>query len=163
MEARIMSNTVLKKQREKSRKLSNIMQNKALYVMVLPALVFFALFNYWPMYGVQIAFKYYSPRLGIWGSTWTGMENLNRFFDSYYFWRLLRNTVGLSLYNLIVAFPFPILLALVFNEVKSPKLKKAVQTISYAPHFISVVVLVGMGMRAGRGLHGEAQPGLCLR
>lgn len=96
------------------------------------------------MYGVQIAFKYYSPRLGIWGSTWTGMENLNRFFDSYYFWRLLRNTVGLSLYNLIVAFPFPILLALVFNEVKSPKLKKAVQTISYAPHFISVVVLVGI-------------------
>ena len=96
------------------------------------------------MYGVQIAFKYYSPRLGIWGSTWTGMESLNRFFDSYYFWRLLRNTVGLSLYNLIVAFPFPILLALVFNELKSPKLKKAVQTISYAPHFISVVVLVGI-------------------
>ncbi|MFQ7004512.1 MAG: hypothetical protein ACLRRT_13100 [Ruthenibacterium lactatiformans] len=93
-------------------------------LVLIPAIVYFIIFCYLPMYGVQIAFKYYSPRLGIWGSTWTGMENLNRFFDSYYFWRLLRNTVGLSLYNLIVAFPFPILLALVFNEVKSPKLKK---------------------------------------
>ena len=126
------------------RVLTKLNQSKSLYLFLIPAIVYFIIFCYLPMYGVQIAFKYYSPRLGIWGSTWTGMENLNRFFDSYYFWRLLRNTVGLSLYNLIVAFPFPILLALVFNEVKSPKLKKAVQTISYAPHFISVVVLVGM-------------------
>ena len=126
------------------RVLTKLNQSKSLYLFLIPAIVYFIIFCYLPMYGVQIAFKYYSPRLGIWGSTWTGMENLNRFFDSYYFWRLLRNTVGLSLYNLIVAFPFPILLALVFNEVKSPKLKKAVQTISYAPHFISVVVLVGI-------------------
>ena len=126
------------------RVLTKLNQSKSLYLFLIPAIVYFIIFCYLPMYGVQIAFKYYSPRLGIWGSTWTGMENLNRFFDSYYFWRLLRNTVGLSLYNLIVAFPFPILLALAFNEVKSPKLKKAVQTISYAPHFISVVVLVGI-------------------
>ena len=145
------------------RLLDNIRNHPLLYLLALPVAAYYIIFCYLPMYGVQIAFKYYSPRLGIWGSTWTGMENLKRFFESYYFWRLLRNTVGLSLYNLIVAFPFPILLALAFNEVKSPKLKKAVQTISYAPHFISVVVLVGMGMRAGRGLHGEAQPGLCLR
>ena len=106
------------------RVLTKLNQSKSLYLFLIPAIVYFIIFCYLPMYGVQIAFKYYSPRLGIWGSTWTGMENLNRFFDSYYFWRLLRNTVGLSLYNLIVAFPFPILLALVFNEVKSPKLKK---------------------------------------
>ena len=126
------------------RVLTKLNQSESLYLFLIPAIVYFIIFCYLPMYGVQIAFKYYSPRLGIWGSTWTGMENLNRFFDSYYFWRLPRSTVGLSLYNLIVAFPFPILLALVFNEVKSPKLKKAVQTISYAPHFISVVVLVGI-------------------
>ena len=130
------------------RVLTKLNQSKSLYLFLIPAIVYFIIFCYLPMYGVQIAFKYYSPRLGIWGSAWTGMENLNRFFDSYYFWRLLRNTVGLSLYNLIVAFPFPILLALVFNEVKSPKLKKAVQTISYAPHFISVVGLVGMVLAA---------------
>lgn len=130
-----------KKRKEIGAKLN---QSKSLYLFLIPAIIYFVIFCYLPMYGVQIAFKYYSPRLGIWGSAWTGMENLNRFFDSYYFWRLLRNTVGLSLYNLVVAFPFPILLALVFNEVKNPKLKKAVQTISYAPHFISVVVLVGI-------------------
>lgn len=113
------------------RVLTKLNQSKSLYLFLIPAIVYFIIFCYLPMYGVQIAFKYYSPRLGIWGSAWTGMENLNRFFDSYYFWRLLRNTVGLSLYNLIVAFPFPILLALVFNEVKSPKLKKAVQTIRH--------------------------------
>lgn len=134
-----------KKNGQKRRQiLSKLNRSKGLYLFLVPAIIYFVVFCYLPMYGVQIAFKYYSPRLGIWGSKWTGMENLNRFFNSYYFWRLIRNTVGLSLYNLIVSFPFPILLALVFNEVQSPKLKKAVQTISYAPHFISVVVLVGI-------------------
>ncbi|MEG1752329.1 MAG: ABC transporter permease subunit [Christensenella sp.] len=96
------------------------------------------------MYGVQIAFKYFSPRLGIWGSEWVGFDNFTRFFDSYYFWRIIRNTITLSVYNLIVGFPFPIILALVFNEIKSAKLKKVVQTISYAPHFVSIVVMVGI-------------------
>ena len=130
--------------RNRKRVLTRLNESKGLYLFLIPAIIYFIIFCYLPMYGIQIAFKYFSPRLGIWGSEWTGMENLNRFFNSYYFWRLLRNTVGLSLYNLIVSFPFPILLALIFNEVKSPKLKKAVQTISYAPHFISVVVLVGI-------------------
>lgn len=131
--------------RERYRRIAiKLNQSKGLYLFLLPAVIYFIIFCYLPMYGIQIAFKYYSPRLGIWGSRWTGMENLNRFFHSYYFWRLIRNTVGLSLYNLVVSFPFPILLALIFNEVKNPRLKKTVQTISYAPHFISVVVLVGI-------------------
>ena len=121
-----MSNTVLKKQREKSRKLSNIMQNKALYVMVLPALVFFALFNYWPMYGVQIAFRNFSFANGITGSKWVGMKWFNFFFKANQFPVIVRNTLLLSLYDLAAGFPFPILLALIM------------------PHFISVVVLVGM-------------------
>ncbi len=124
--------------------LKKLSQSKSLYLFLVPAVIYFIIFRYMPLYGVQIAFKQFSPRLGIWDSRWTGMENLSRFFESYYFWRLIRNTLWLSLYNLVVSFPFPILLALIFNEVKHPKLKKTVQTISYAPHFISVVVLVGI-------------------
>ena len=127
MEARIMSNTVLKKQREKSRKLSNIMQNKALYVMVLPALVFFALFNYWPMYGVQIAFRNFSFANGITGSKWVGMKWFNFFFKANQFPVIVRNTLLLSLYDL-----------------PSKRFRRVTQTATYMPHFISVVVLVGM-------------------
>ena len=136
--------TRLRRRKHRRQILTRLDHSKSLYAFLLPAIIYFLIFCYLPMYGVQIAFKYYSPKLGIWGSRWTGFENLNRFFHSYYFSRLLRNTVFLSLYNLIVAFPFPIILALIFNEVRNPKVKKAVQTISYAPHFISVVVLVGI-------------------
>ena len=144
MEARIMSNTVLKKQREKSRKLSNIMQNKALYVMVLPALVFFALFNYWPMYGVQIAFRNFSFANGITGSKWVGMKWFNFFFKANQFPVIVRNTLLLSLYDLAAGFPFPILLALIMHNVPSKRFRRVTQTATYMPHFISVVVLVGM-------------------
>lgn len=115
-----------------------------LYVLILPALLYFLIFHYGPMYGVQIAFKDYMPSLGIWGSPWVGFEHFERFFDSYYFWDLMKNTVGISLYSLAVGFPLPILLALGLNEVKDGPFKKSVQTITYAPHFISVVVIVGM-------------------
>ena len=144
MEARIMSNTALKKQREKSRKLSNIMQNKALYVMVLPALVFFALFNYWPMYGVQIAFRNFSFANGITGSKWVGMKWFNFFFKANQFPVIVRNTLLLSLYDLAAGFPFPILLALIMHNVPSKRFRRVTQTATYMPHFISVVVLVGM-------------------
>ena len=139
-----MSNTVLKKQREKSRKLSNIMQNKALYVMVLPALVFFALFNYWPMYGVQIAFRNFSFANGITGSKWVGMKWFNFFFKANQFPVIVRNTLLLSLYDLAAGFPFPILLALIMHNVPSKRFRRVTQTATYMPHFISVVVLVGM-------------------
>lgn len=124
--------------------LMKLNRSKELYLFLLPAVVYFLVFNYFPMYGVQIAFKDFSPVLGITGSPWIGFQHFDRFFHSYYFTRLLRNTLYLSLYSLIVSFPIPVILALAFNEIRSERMKKAVQTISYAPHFISVVVMVGV-------------------
>lgn len=125
-------------------RIKKIASSWQLYVLILPAFVYFLVFHYGPMYGVQIAFKNYMPSLGIWGSPWVGLDHFKRFFDSYYFWDLIRNTVGISLYSLVVGFPLPIILALALNEVKDGPFKKSVQTITYAPHFISVVVIVGM-------------------
>lgn len=115
-----------------------------LYVLILPAFVYFIVFHYGPMYGVQIAFKNYMPSLGIWGSPWVGFDHFTRFFNSYYFWDLIKNTVGISVYSMVVGFPLPIILALVLNEVKDGAFKKTIQTVTYAPHFISTVVIVGM-------------------
>lgn len=115
-----------------------------LWLMALPAILYFLVFCYGPMYGIIIAFKNFSPSKGIWGSSWIGLENFRRFFHSYQSWRLIKNTLTLSISSLVFGFPFPILLAMMLNQVKNLKFKKAVQTISYAPHFISVVVLCGM-------------------
>lgn len=115
-----------------------------LYVLILPAFLYFLIFHYGPMYGVQIAFKDYIPGLGIWGSPWVGLKHFTRFFNSYYFGTLLKNTIGISVYALVVGFPLPIILALGLNEVKDGPFKKTIQTVTYAPHFISVVVIVGM-------------------
>lgn len=114
-----------------------------LYLLVAPAVLFFFVFNYVPMYGAQIAFRDFIASDGIWGSRWVGLEHFKRFFDSYYFWRLLRNTLLLSLYQLAL-FPLPILLALALNEVKNHVFKRFAQTLTYAPHFVSLVVVVGM-------------------
>jgi len=114
-----------------------------LYMMMLPAIIFFAIFNYYPMYGVIIAFKDYSASLGIWGSEWVGFEHFSRFFNAFYFWDLIRNTLLISAYELVM-FPAPIIAALAINEIRNNKLKKFTQTVTYAPHFISVVVMVGM-------------------
>lgn len=115
-----------------------------LYILIAPAVVFYVLFHYWPIYGVQIAFRNFVPTLGITGSKWVGMAHLNRFFNSYYFEMLLTNTLVINLYSLAVSFPVPILLALMINEVGVGWYKKTVQTVLYAPHFISTVVLCGM-------------------
>lgn len=115
-----------------------------LYLFVLPAIICLLLFSYVPMYGVQLAFRDYNPIMGITGSPWVGFEHFIRFFNSYQFKQLISNTLILSLYSLIVGFPIPIILALALNQVKNSKFKKFVQTVTYAPHFISVVVLVGM-------------------
>ncbi|WP_430727554.1 ABC transporter permease [Vagococcus allomyrinae] len=115
-----------------------------LYVFVLPAFIYFLVFHYGPMYGVVIAFKDYMPSLGIFGSPWVGFKHFERFFDSYYFWDLMKNTLGISLYSLVVGFPLPIILALALNEVKDGFFKKFTQTVTYAPNFISVVVISGM-------------------
>lgn len=121
-----------------------LLKSWQLYVFVLPALIYFAVFCYGPMYGVQLAFKNYIAVDGITGSPWVGFVHFARFFDSYQFKQLLGNTLILSAYQLIVSFPIPIILAILLNQVRSSKFKKLVQTITYAPHFISIVVLVGM-------------------
>lgn len=125
-------------------KAANALKCWQLYAFLLPALVILILFSYVPMYGVQLAFRDYNPIMGITGSPWVGFEHFTRFFNSYQFKQLISNTLILSLYSLIVGFPIPIILALALNQVKNSKFKKFVQTVTYAPHFISVVVLVGM-------------------
>lgn len=121
-----------------------IKQNWQLYVLLFPTLLYFFIFQYLPMYGIQIAFKDFIAVRGITGSPWIGFEHFERFFNSYQFWLLLKNTLGISLYQIVVAFPIPIVLALMINQVGSSKFKKVVQTVTYAPHFISFVVLAGM-------------------
>ncbi|WP_372516747.1 ABC transporter permease [Paenibacillus silviterrae] len=122
----------------------DLKRNKLLYLMVLPVIAYYLIFDYGPMYGLQIAFKDYSPGDGIWSSPWVGFNHFVEFFNSYYFWRLIRNTLLINVYELIFGFPAPIILALLFNELRRQYFKRIVQTITYLPHFISVVVVVGM-------------------
>lgn len=122
----------------------DLLRNKLIYLMLLPVIAYFAIFHYLPMYGAQIAFKNYAVARGISESPWVGLEHFQQFFNSFYFWRVLKNTLMLSFYELIFGFPAPILLALLLNEVRKALFKRAVQTITYIPHFISVVVVVGM-------------------
>jgi putative aldouronate transport system permease protein len=120
------------------------LRNWQLYVLLIPVIAYFVIFEYTPMYGVQIAFKDFIAKKGIWGSPWVGFKHFQRFFDSYFFWTLLKNTLGISLYQLVVGFPVPILLALMINEVRQSKFRKFIQTVTYAPHFLSTVVMVGL-------------------
>src|SRR5690625_107604 len=117
--------------------------NWQVYALLLPALLYFFIFNYVPMYGVQIAFKDFIANLGFWNSPWIGFDHFERFFNSYYFWRLIKNTLLLSLYQTIL-FPLPIIFALALHELPQGKFKRWSQTLTYAPHFLSVVVVVGM-------------------
>ena len=112
-------------------------RNKILYLMFLPILAYYVIFHYGPMYGVQIAFKDFSPGLGILRSPWVGLKHFKEFFSSSHFGRVIRNTLLLNFYDLLFGFPAPILLALLLNEVKNKLFKKTVQTISYLPHFIN--------------------------
>lgn len=121
-----------------------VMHNWELYLFIAPCMLYFFVFHYLPMYGVQIAFKNFQPARGISGSPWVGFDHFERFFNSYYFWDLLWNTLSISLYELAIGFPLPIILALAFNEIRNGIFKKSVQTITYAPHFISIVVMAGM-------------------
>jgi putative aldouronate transport system permease protein len=121
-----------------------IARNWELYLFIAPALLYFLIFCYGPMYGIQIAFKNFIPTKGIMGSPWVGFDHFTRFFESYYFWDLIWNTLSISLYSLAVGFPIPIILALAFNEIRNGYFKKMAQTVTYAPHFISMVVMAGM-------------------
>ncbi|WP_082593338.1 ABC transporter permease [Paenibacillus sp. Soil766] len=115
-----------------------------LYLLMLLPIIYLIIFKYVPMYGALIAFKNYLPTKGVWGSEWVGLKHFDRFFHSYEFVRIMKNTVLLSIYSLFAGFPFPIILALSLNYVNSRFFKKSVQMITYAPHFISVVVMVGI-------------------
>lgn len=132
------------KPKSNKKRWQKVWRNWELYLFIAPAFLYFLIFHYGPMYGIQIAFKNYNPARGIFGSPWVGFDHFVRFFDSYYFWDLMWNTLTISLYELAVGFPIPIILALAFNELKHKRFKKLVQTVTYAPHFISIVVMVGM-------------------
>ncbi|NSW92215.1 MAG: sugar ABC transporter permease [Firmicutes bacterium] len=122
----------------------NIARDKYLILLVLFPVIYFIVFHYIPMYGVIIAFKDFSPSKGILGSPWVGLRWFYEFFNSNYAFRLIRNVLLLNLYNLVWGFPIPIMFALLLNELKNGLFKRIVQTVSYLPHFISVVVIVGM-------------------
>ncbi len=119
-------------------------QNKTVYLMLLPVVAYYVLFHYVPMYGAQIAFRDFIPALGIAESEWIGLENFQDFFTGPSFSQLVRNTLAINVIDLVFGFPAPIILALLLNELTSPKFKRLVQTVTYMPFFISIVVLVGM-------------------
>lgn len=119
-------------------------RDKYLYMMFAPILVYYVVFSYLPMSGVIIAFKNFKPGGGIYNGDWVGLKWFGEFFASPFAYRLIRNTVLLSFYSLIFGFPVPILFAICITEVKNSKIRRTVQTISYLPHFISTVVVVGM-------------------
>ena len=122
----------------------DVKRNKHVYLILLPVVLYYFVFQYMPMYGALIAFKDFRPARGIWGSPWVGFKHFRDFFGSYFFGRLLRNTLSLSLYSLIFGFPAPIILALLLNELRIGWYKKIVQTITYIPHFISIVIICGI-------------------
>ena len=115
-----------------------------LYLLILPPLAYFAIFKYWPMVNAVIAFKNYNVVAGVWGSPWAGLKHFNSFFGNPVFWQLIRNTFTLSAYYILASFPIPIILALALNEVRLRAFKQTVQLVTYAPYFISTVVIVSM-------------------
>lgn len=122
----------------------DLVQNKWLYIMFLLPFIWNIIFNYIPMGGIVIAFQRYNVFMGVKNSPWVGMENFKQFFEDPFFFRLIRNTIVLNVYGLLYGFPIPIIIALVFNEIKNKLFKKITQTISYLPYFISVVVICSM-------------------
>ncbi|WP_211093569.1 ABC transporter permease [Cohnella fermenti] len=126
------------------RTLRRLARDKWLYLMLLPGVLYFVLFKYAPMWGLLISFQDYQPYLGFGGSDWVGFKHFERLFNDPLFWRLLKNTLVLALYNIVFFFPAPILLALMLNEIRKEGFKRAMQTMIYVPHFVSWVVVVGI-------------------
>jgi len=119
-------------------------RDKYLYLLALPGILYFLVFKYYPMWGIVIAFKDFSPYLGIWQSDWVGLDHFVRLFTNSSFYLLLRNTMAISLLNLVFFFPLPIVLALAMNEVANQALKRIIQTVVYLPHFLSWVIIAGI-------------------
>lgn len=122
----------------------SLTRNYDLYLLLVPVLLFYAIFCYGPMYGLQMAFQDYSPARGFSGSEWVGLKHLNRFLNGVYFERTLGNTLSISLLSLLFSIPAPLILALLFEEIRHARLKTVAQSISYAPNFISTVVMCSM-------------------
>ena len=135
-------------------------ENWVVYLLLLPVIIWYIIFCYLPMFGIVMAFENFKFAKGLFGSAWVGFRNFEKFFSSYYFWRLLRNTLTLSIKDLIFSFPAPIIFALMLNELRSRKFKKSIQTISYLPYFISMVVVCGM-VKTFQGT--DFQPGILPR
>ncbi len=132
----------------KKKKLTKrLAENWQMYIFLLIPLIWLLIFKYYPMYGAQIAFRKYKIRLGITGSPWVGLDNFIKFFKSYQFSRTVGNTLFLSIVGTVISFPIPIFFALLLNSVRNRKWKSAIENITYMPHFISTVVLVGMMKR----------------
>ena len=127
-----------------ARKRNKTWQNYDLYIFLLPAVLLTFCFTYIPMYGIVMAFQDFTPSQGVFGSPWVGLEHFRRFFSSYQAKNLIINTLALSIYGMVATFPLPIVLALMLNQMKALKFKKTLQTITYMPHFISIVVVVSM-------------------
>lgn len=127
-----------------SMRMKRVLRAWQLYVLLTPALVYVAIFKYWPMYGVQIAFRNYNPIDGFSGSPWVGLDNFVRFVHSYQFTQVVGNTLWIAVLGLLIAFPVPIFLALIVNQLQSERFKKFTQTVLYSPAFISTVVVVGI-------------------
>ena len=124
--------------------LTDIKKNKGLYIILIPVLLWFVIFAYLPMFGLVMAFENYTPKGGFLGSQFVGLKHFIDFFGSVYFGRLIRNTLAISVLNLVVGFPAPIIFALLLNEIASKVFKKTIQTVSYLPYFISLVIVCGL-------------------
>ena len=124
--------------------LTDVKKNKGLYIILIPVLLWFVIFAYLPMFGLVMAFENYTPKGGFLGSQFVGLKHFIDFFGSVYFGRLIRNTLAISVLNLVVGFPAPIIFALLLNEIASKVFKKTIQTVSYLPYFISLVIVCGL-------------------
>lgn len=146
MVEKVTESAKIKKEQHKNKKsvMNRLKNSWQLYLFATPAIIYFIIFEYAPMYGLQIAFKDFRAVDGIFGSSWVGFKHFIDFFSAYNFWTLIKNTFLINLYELIFAFPAPILLALSLNQLMRERYKKFLQTITYAPHFISTVVMAGM-------------------
>jgi len=142
--SRLTNRSMIKRQERKSKTLGTLIKQKYLFMMLFPSLLYYFIFRYIPMYGVIIAFKDYNFISGIWGSKWVGLKYFKQFLQNPYFFRTLRNTFIISINSLFWFFPVPIIFAILLNEVKNTQFKKTIQTVTYLPHFISIVTVVGL-------------------
>lgn len=136
--------TALATPKKKRSFMRRMKDNYQLWLFVLPGMIITFIYSYVPIYGVQIAFRRFSPRRGFWGSQWVGLDHFVRFINSPYFETTIKNTFMLSAYSLLVGFPIPLILALMLNSFRHKRYRRVIQTVTYAPNFISVVVMSGM-------------------